>query len=232
MKNQDLHVKNWGFIKFKDPALITSTLFLLLSCASVIVYQRWPFYVLLFVFLVIWLVIVYFFRDPAREVTNKPGLVVGPADGVVVSIEPFIESRYLNAETIRVSMFLSLFDVHVQRAPLAGEVTLVDFQPGKYLQAFKPEASDVNEYIAMGIQTPYGSVLVKQISGIVARRCYNYTQPGETLTTGQRFGHIKFGSRVDLFLPPEAEILVKVGDKVFAGLTAIAQLTGLSDEKS
>ena len=224
MKIQDLHVKNWGFKKTRDPVLLATSLLVLISAASVVFFPLLLTIVLLVIFLPIWLIIIWFFRDPAREVVDLPGLVVGPGDGVVVSVEPFTETRYLKAETIRVSMFLSLFDVHVQRTPLAGEVTLVDFQPGKYLQAFRPEASEVNEYIAMGINTPYGQILVKQISGIVARRCYNYAQPGDRLTTGQRYGHIKFGSRVDLFLPPQAEVLVKVGDKVTGGITRMAQL--------
>jgi phosphatidylserine decarboxylase len=225
MHIQDPHIKNWAFNKYRDPVLIATTMIFLLAAAGLFFFPGWPIYLLLAISLPVWLIIVWFFRDPARQVVDRPGLIVGPADGEVVSIEPFTESRYLNTETIRVSMFLSLFDVHVQRAPVAGEVTLVDYQPGKFLQAFKPEASEVNEYIAMGIKTPYGQVLVKQISGIVARRCYNYAQPGDQLSAGQRFGHIKFGSRVDLFIPPQAEILVKVGDKVAGGLTSIAQLS-------
>ena len=175
----------------------------------------------------IWGIILYFFRDPDRAPVKEPGLVVGPADGVVVSIEPFEEEKYLQTRTIRVSMFLSIWDVHVQRAPLGGLVKLVSHQPGKFLQAFKPEASEVNEYIAMVIETEYGPVMVKQISGIMARRCVNFANPGDKLETGMRFGHIKFGSRVDLFLPSNVEVLVKVGDKVRGGLTRIAQMREL-----
>jgi phosphatidylserine decarboxylase len=172
-------------------------------------------------------VIVFFFRDPDRQPVREPGLVVGPADGVVVGIDLVEESQYLNTQTLRVSMFLSLWDVHVQRAPLGGTVKLVEHQSGKFLQAFREEASEVNEYIAMVIETDFGPIMVKQISGIVARRCMNYARPGDSVDTGQRYGHIKFGSRVDLFLPPEAEVLVKVGDKVSGGLTRIAQLQGI-----
>ena len=115
--------------------------------------------------------------------------------------------------------------MHVQRVPLGGEVTVIDHQPGQYLQAFKPEASDVNEYIAMVTESGYGRVLIKQIAGILARRCVNYAKPGDTLQTGQRFGLIRFSSRLDLFLPPNAQLLVKIGDKIEGGLTPIAQLT-------
>lgn len=227
---KDPHIESWSFNRFQDISVLLSTGVLILAAAAFIITPGWLTYVLLALGVLIFGMIIYFFRDPDRTPIREPGLVVGPADGVVVSIEPFQEGRYLQAETIRVSMFLSLFDVHVQRAPLEGTVTSVDHRPGEFLQAFKPEASDVNEYIAMVIETAYGSLLVKQISGILARRCLNYARPGDWLETGQRFGHIKFGSRVDLFLPADAEILVQIGDKVKGGLTRIAQLKAGQDE--
>jgi phosphatidylserine decarboxylase len=101
----------------------------------------------------------------------------------------------------------------------------VQHHPGKFLQAFRPEASDVNEYIAMMIEGEYGRLLIKQIAGILARRCVNKMQPGDTIRAGQRFGLIKFGSRLDLFLPPSAQLLIAVGDKVYGGLTPIARLS-------
>jgi len=174
--------------------------------------------------LALWLLILYFFRDPNRQVINEPGLVIGPADGEVVEIVRESEERFLHAEVIRISLFLSVLDVHIQRVPIGGEVTLVQHQPGQFLQAFKPEASDVNEFIAMVIESEYGRVLIKQIAGILARRCVNYAQPGDRVTIGQRFGLIRFSSRVDIFLPPEAELLVKIGDKIYGGLTAVARL--------
>lgn len=176
----------------------------------------------------LWLLILYFFRDPKRMINAQPGLVLGPGDGEVVEIVTETESRFLQTEVIRLSMFLDITDVHVQRVPLAGKVTLVQHQPGKFLQAFRPEASDVNEYIAMVIESAgYGRLLTKQIAGILARRCLNYLKPGDEVQTGQRFGLIRFSSRIDLFLPPTAHLLVKVGDKVIGGLTPIAQLQKL-----
>ncbi len=173
----------------------------------------------------LWLLILYFFRDPNRQIEAKPGLVLGPGDGEVVEIITETEGRYLQAEVIRMSMFLDITDVHVQRIPLAGKVTLVQHEPGKFLQAFRPEASEVNEYIAMVTESVgYGRLLTKQIAGILARRCLNYLKPGDEVQTGQRFGLIRFSSRVDLFLPPTAQMLVKVGDKVTGGITPIAQL--------
>jgi len=173
----------------------------------------------------LWLLILYFFRDPKRQTLDQPGLVVGPGDGEIVEIAPFTESTYLHDQTIRISMFLSVTDVHVQRVPLGGKVTLVHHQPGKYLQAFRLEASDVNEYIAMITESEYGRILVKQIAGILARRCVNYLHPGDSVSTGQRYGLIRFGSRLDLFLPTNAKILVKVGDRVTGGITPMAQLS-------
>ena len=173
----------------------------------------------------LWLLILYFFRDPNRQIEAQPGLVLGPGDGEVVEITPMREERFLQADTIRMSMFLDITDVHVQRVPLTGKVILVQRQPGKFLQAFRPEASEVNEFIAMITESEgYGRILTKQIAGIVARRCLNYLKPGDEVQTGQRFGLIRFSSRVDLFLPPTAQMLVKVGDKVTGGITPIAQL--------
>ncbi len=173
----------------------------------------------------VWLLILYFFRDPKRQPPNQPGLVVSPADGEIVAIIRERENRYLQADTIRVSIFLSITNVHVQRVPLQGVVTQIDHQPGKFLQAFRPEASEVNEYIAMTLDTPYGPVLVKQIAGILARRCVNYLRPGQSVQTGQRFGLIRFSSRVDLYLPPNAELLVRIGDQVRGGVTPFAQFS-------
>ena len=228
---KDPHIQNWSFKVWLEPSILVSTVLLVAAIATAFLFPHWSITLFLFLVLIIWLVILYFFRDPDREVVDQPGLVVGPCDGTVVSIDHLTESQYMNAEVIRISVFLSLFDVHVQRAPLSGDVTMVDHRPGKFLQAFRPEASDVNEYIAMQISTPYGDLLVKQIAGILARRCINYARPGDWVETGRRFGHIKFGSRVDLFIPPQAEVQIKVGDKVNGGLTPIAQLPVKDHEK-
>lgn len=172
----------------------------------------------------LWLIVLYFFRDPDRPVTGEPGLVVGPGDGRIVEISREREDEYLQGEAIRISIFLSLTNVHVQRAPTGGTVRRIQHKPGKFLQAFRAEASQLNENIAMCIETPYGPVLIKQIAGILARRCVNYMSPGDQLQTGQRFGLIRFGSRLDLFLPPNARLLAKTGDRVVGGVTPIARL--------
>jgi phosphatidylserine decarboxylase len=188
-------------------------------------FTNWGAGLFLFLATFLWLLILYFFRDPNRESPAKPGLVLGPGDGEVVEIVAQTEDRFLQTEVIRLSMFLDITDVHVQRVPLAGKVTLVQHQPGQFLQAFRPEASDVNEFVAMVTESEgYGRILTKQIAGILARRCLNYLKPGDSVQTGQRFGLIRFSSRIDLFLPPTAQMLVKVGDKVTGGITPIAQL--------
>lgn len=172
----------------------------------------------------IWSLILYFFRDPDRSAPDEPGLVVSAGDGEVVAIVHEREEEYLKSKAIRISIFLSLFDVHVQRIPIDGVIRSIHRRPGKFLQAFRPEASSENEHIAMIIDSPYGPVLVKQIAGIMARRCLNYAMPADEVQTGQRFGLIRFGSRVDLFLPPAAEILATIGSTVRGGVTPLARL--------
>jgi len=220
----DKPIAGWTFRKNQDGSIRVTTLILILTIATVLKQPNSLFISLLIIALAVWILVLYFFRNPDRAVIDKPGLLVGPCDGTVADIAHIKEVQYLHTDTIRIGIFLSVFNVHVQRAPLAGEVTLVHHQPGKFLPAFDPDASKENEYIAMRVATHYGTLLVKQISGILARRCVNYAQLGDQLLTGQRFGLIKFGSRVELFIPPNAEILVSVGDIVEGGLTEIAQM--------
>jgi phosphatidylserine decarboxylase len=194
---------------------------------AVLLWRIWPqsflLDILLFIAALVAMVGLYFFRDPNRLIRNEVGTVLSPADGKVVAIVKEHEPLYLQENVCRISIFLSVLDVHVQRAPVDGEVTLVEHRPGQYLQAYKPEASEVNEYIAMIIDSAYGRILVKQIAGILARRCVNYAEVGEEVKAGQRFGLIRFGSRVDLFLPTTAEIMVQLDDHVYGGLTPIAR---------
>ncbi|MFN2144343.1 MAG: phosphatidylserine decarboxylase [Anaerolineales bacterium] len=222
---KDPRISTWSFKKTQDPAVLLTTSMVILIAVVAVRNTHWLTLLLLAGVLTIWGIVLYFFRDPDRDVVREPGLVVGPADGVVVSIEKLFDDKHLHADVVRVSMFLSVWDVHVQRVPLGGKVQHIEFKPGKYLRAILPDASEVNEYIAMNLETDFGVICVKQISGIMARKCVNFAQPGDLLETGIRYGLIKFGSRVDLFLPPDAEILVKVGDKISGGLTRVAQLS-------
>jgi phosphatidylserine decarboxylase len=225
-------MKNYGQDRpwiFAEGGGSTILIVVAIVALALVLWLIWPDSVLLDVLLFVVAIgavfILYFFRDPNRKVAAEPGVVVSPADGKVVEIVEEDESLYLQEPVCRLSIFLSVFDVHVQRAPIGGEVALVEHRPGAFLQAFRPEASDVNEFVAMIINTKYGRVLVKQIAGILARRCVNYAEVGDSLAKGQRFGLIKFGSRVDLFLPPGAQFLVEVGDQVYGGLTPVARLS-------
>ncbi len=174
----------------------------------------------------LWLAVLWFFRDPNRRPLQEAGVVVAPGDGQVVAIVEEQEGRFLQTRVRRISIFLDVYNVHVQRIPLGGRVVQVVHTPGQFRQAFRPEASEVNEHISMVVDAgPAGRYLVKQIAGIMARRCVNYLQPGAQVQTGQRFGLIRFGSRVDLFLPLEAHIIAQVGQSVFGGLTPLARLT-------
>lgn len=204
-------------------AIVTALLAGLLALAL-----RWPKLltrVAAGVAFLLWTLILYFFRDPQRTPTQEPGELLSAADGEVVEIAHERETAYLGRKMVRISVFLSIFDVHVQRTPIDGTVSFVHHQPGRYLQAFRPEASSENEHIATLFETDYGPVLVKQIAGILARRCVNYLRPGQSVRGGQRFGLIKFGSRVDLYVIPGAEILVDVGDRVAGAVTPIARLS-------
>ena len=192
--------------------------------------EGWPFIIplaivtlLLFAFgwkstgviaLVLALFVLFFFRDPDRDIPEGNGIVVSPADGKVIVIKDIYEPAFLKQEVKQISIFLSVFNVHVNRAPIGGAVEVVKYNPGKFHVASVDKASLDNEQTAMLIASGKDKVLVKQIAGLIARRIICYARPGDTIKTGERYGLIRFGSRVDLFLPKTAEIKVKLGDRV------------------
>jgi len=159
----------------------------------------------------------WFFRDPERPVPADPALVVAPADGKVVEVERLPDGR------LRLAIFLSIFDVHVNRSPVAGRVVRVEHTPGRFLAAWKPETRDVNERNEVVLETERGPVRVLQVAGLVARRIVCRTTPGEPLGKGERFGMIRFGSRTELTLPPGARPAVRVGDTVRGGASVVAR---------
>jgi phosphatidylserine decarboxylase len=166
----------------------------------------------------------YFFRDPARPVPQETGLVISPADGKVVVLDEVREEKFLGRPARRVGIFMNVFDVHVNRAPVAGTVVTSTHQPGRCQAAFCQAVDQVNEQQATLLEGAEGQrLLVVQIAGLLARRIISYVEPGQKLERGERLGMICFGSRVDLYLPPEAEILVKVGDRVQAGSSIVAR---------
>jgi phosphatidylserine decarboxylase len=163
------------------------------------------------------LFVTWFFRDPARSLPSDPGTLVSPADGRVIEILP------QNDGGARISIFLSIFNVHVNRSPVAGEVIDVTRRPGRFLAAWKPEASSDNAQASVTVRTPHGDVRFVQITGLIARRIVCHLTPGARVERGQRYGLIRFGSRVDVYLPPAAEPSVRVGDRVRGGADVIAR---------
>jgi phosphatidylserine decarboxylase len=170
----------------------------------------------------------YFFRDPERVTPNREGLIVSPADGVVSLIEPAVPPGELGmADTplTRVSVFMSVFNCHVNRVPVCGEITAIAYRPGKFLSADLDKASDDNERNSLRIEMPDGRELaVVQIAGLVARRIVCFVKPGAEMQTGERFGLIRFGSRLDVYLPDGVEPLASVGQTMIAGESVLAEL--------
>jgi phosphatidylserine decarboxylase len=166
----------------------------------------------------------YFFRDPERSIPGEKNIFVSPADGRVILIRDLFEPEYLNADIRQVSIFMSPLDVHVNRAPCDGRVKEVKHNKGCFFAAYKEEACIRNENIAMVLETEYGDILVRQVAGFLARRAVCRKREGDVLRRGERYGMIKFSSRVDLYLPKEAVIRVKPGDRVKAGETVIGEI--------
>jgi phosphatidylserine decarboxylase len=163
-----------------------------------------------------------FFRDPERQVPALPDAVLAPADGRVTSVgeadDPFV------GPSVRVSIFLSPLDVHVNRAPITGLVVGTVYTPGRFVAAYAPEAGDVNERCALHIQGERARVTVVQVAGVVARRIVCRASPGDKLAAGERFGMIRFGSRTDCYVPRGTDVRVSAGDRVVAGITVIGVL--------
>jgi phosphatidylserine decarboxylase len=168
--------------------------------------------------------ICFFFRDPDRLVPTGEGLIVSPADGKVIKVEPVEQTPYFEGACKRISVFMSVFNVHVNRAPHEGTIRQVDYHPGKFFSANLDKASKENEHNALLLESPAGKpVAFVQIAGLVPRRIICAVQPGDAVKRGQRFGMICFGSRLDIYLPPDTETRVTVGDKVQAGSSIIAR---------
>ena len=185
----------------------------------------WPLLPLAFAIFFLW-----FFRDPARLIPEGAGLVVAPADGKITSIAPVLTR---NGERISISIFLSVFDVHVNRSPVAGTIREVRYKKGKFMNAMDARSANANEQNTCVVRVDDGyHIIFKQIAGLLARRIVFHPKVGDRLERGQRVGLIKFGSRTDLILPPYARMLVNVGDRVKGGATVLAQITRPADLNS
>lgn len=196
-----------------------------LSLAVYYFLPLWCSFVFLPVFWILFGFAVWFFRDPLREGESEPGDVIAPVDGKVVEIKEVEENEFLKTKCIQVSIFMSPLNVHVCRYPVSGEVIYAKYHPGRYLVAFHPKSSELNERTSVAVKTEKGTeVLFRQIAGAVARRIVLYAEPGNKAKAGKEYGFIKFGSRLDVFLPVDSEILVQMGEKTLGGIQKIAKL--------
>jgi phosphatidylserine decarboxylase len=167
---------------------------------------------------------IIFFRNPPRvHGTKETDLILAPADGKVVVIEKTFENEYLKSDAIQISVFMSPLNVHSNKSPVTGEVMYVQYHPGEYLVAWHPKSSELNERNTVVIKKKQHQILMRQIAGKVARKIVCYTRPGDLLSRGEEFGFIKFGSRVDLFIPVNSEILVQIGQSVKGGVSEVAR---------
>ena len=167
----------------------------------------------------------WFFRNPTRVIPQGPGLVVAPGDGTVIAIEEEFEPRFIKDRSVRLTIFLNVLDVHVNRIPCEGVVEDIQYQPGAFLVASKPEATLKNEQNALFLRTAQGArVLCVQVAGLIARRIVCWLSPGDRVARGERFGLIRFGSRMDTFLPLGTILKVAVGDRVKGGETIVGVL--------
>jgi len=171
--------------------------------------------------LAVW--VIYFFRDPERTGQRGEQLVVSPADGKIVQITEVDEPAFVQGRALRISIFMNVFNVHVNRYPVSGKVGYVHYNAGKFLNAASDKASLENEQMSVGIESAHGRVLVRQIAGLIARRIVNYASVGEQAEQGTRMGIIRFGSRVDVFVPPTSRVRARLGDFPIAGVTVLAE---------
>jgi phosphatidylserine decarboxylase len=187
--------------------------------------RSWPLWVLAFVLTLLAIWVAYFFRDPERTGQRGDRLVIAPADGKVIMITDVDESAYVGGKATRISIFMNVFNVHVNRYPVTGTVEYVHYNPGKFINAAADKASLENEQSSVGIKGPGGrKVLMRQIAGLIARRIVTYSKVGDQAQQGERMGIIRFGSRVDVFVPVGSKVAVQVGELSTAGVTVLAEL--------
>jgi phosphatidylserine decarboxylase len=213
------------------PFILTSFSLSLINILLFVVLHRQIFLFLFLIFLILSLFTLYFFRDPdrKRELSKTDEFsrqVLSPADGRILDVKDIFETKYLNCPTKRISIFMSIFDVHVNRSPLEGQIEYLHYIPGRFSSAFKEKASLDNEQVSIGIVKRIEGDTNKKlmftlIAGLIARRIVLWKRQSDMVRKGERIGMIRFGSRVDLFLPQEVEIAVAKGEKVFAGKTVI-----------
>lgn len=210
-----------GYV-FMAAAIVVAAVLL----ATALARRSWALWVAAFICVLVALWVAYFFRDPDRQGDRGDRLVVSPADGRVAMIAAVEEPLYLHALACRISIFMNVFDVHVNRYPVGGVIGYMHYNPGKFLNAADEKASLANEQQSVGIAMAAGGrrLVVRQIAGLIARRIVTDGAVGDAVTQGARMGMIRFGSRVDVFVVPESAIKVRVGQRVQAGVTVLAEL--------
>jgi phosphatidylserine decarboxylase len=186
--------------------------------------RSWGLWLAAFVLLLLALWVAYFFRDPERVGDRGASLMVSPADGKLIMITDVDEPSFVQGRAIRLSIFMNVFNVHVNRYPVDGIVKYIHYNKGKFFNASAEKSSLENEQMSVGIETGGHRVLVRQIAGLIARRIVTYSKLAETVRQGDRMGIIRFGSRVDVFLPPGSTVRAKLGDVTTAGVTILGEL--------
>jgi len=202
--------------------VVTSIIFIVLLIATYI-FPNIAFKIITILVGIVFIFNFYFCRDPKRVIPEGENLILSPADGKVVKIIEFDEPYYFQSKVRRVSIFLSVLNVHVNRIPVTGKVKYIKYIPGKFLAAFNHKASEDNEQTVIGIQHEKGKILFKQIAGIIARRIVYHISEGDNVEKGTRFGMIRYGSRCDVFVPDNVDIKVKVNDIVYGGESIIGE---------
>jgi len=204
--------------------IVASALIAAAAFGMALAKRSWPLWLIAFVLTLIALWVAYFFRDPQRTGQRGDRLVIAPADGKVVMIADVEEPMFMHARARRVSIFMNVFNVHVNRYPVSGVVQLVEHTPGRFMNAADAESSLANEQTSVGLEAGSQRILVRQIAGLIARRIVTDSRQGEHVNQGDRMGIIRFGSRFDVFVPEGSHLRVKVGDITFAGITVLGEL--------
>ena len=222
-KTRGMNIHKEGYLPLLFTAIVLAALNLLVR-QNTWLPDPWPA-VILTASVILFLLILQFFRNPNIETEINPNIVYAPADGKVVVVEQTLESEYFHEPRTQISIFMSPLDVHVNRSPVSGMVKLFNYHQGKYLVAWHPKSSTENERTTLVVESSPGvDILIRQIAGAVARRIKCYVTEGDSIRQGQEFGFIRFGSRVDVFLPLDAQVNVSVGQHTTAGKTVLAKL--------
>jgi phosphatidylserine decarboxylase len=207
--------------------------YFVITLAAAVLWLLWPlkiFSVIFFGALFLLLFSLYFFRDPHRQVTNRPNCLVSPADGKIIAIKENVKHPVTGEPSWFVAIFLSITNVHVNRYPISGKVKSVNYKKGRFLAAFNPDAGDLNEQYVINLETDYGMVHLRQIAGIIARRLVCNSRIGDEVSAGEKFGLMKFSSRIDLYFPAAANLQVRDAEAVRGGETVLAMFPEQYDE--